>query len=423
MLTKAALDIGLDRYILTARFTGKKWRPPTITSILEESSTNSTQRQVSSKIVADVIESLVGAAYVDGSLNKAFDCIKTLLPKNEWYMHADAIHRVLTDVEDMPHLDLELLERLVGHTFNNRALLLEAVTHASSSSSTKVPSYERLEFLGDAVLDLLIVPRLFAHARRLKHWELHRVRQALSNSHFLGYCCLNYGIEEEISNVVFGASDARQEYPELEPSSRTVHLHDFMQADAKIIDPKRRSLEAFQKYDNTINQELNHGQDYPWADLAAMNPQKFFSDLVESILGALYLDASGDLSACEAFVDKLDIFKIMNRILDAHIETAKPKERLGILADRKGVQCLTSRDQEGGFGCAVQVDGEEVAVVEGCINAEEAETRAALKAVKVLEGERQGAGARKKRKLDIDIDIDIDVDMDVDGGVGVLDDD
>lgn len=58
---------------------------------------------------------------------------------------------------------LDGLEERIGHAFNNRALLREALTHASASDGKKkgARSYDRLEFLGDRVLGLIVAARLF----------------------------------------------------------------------------------------------------------------------------------------------------------------------------------------------------------------------------------------------------------------------
>lgn len=52
---------------------------------------------------------------------------------------------------------LEELEKRIGYTFKNKALLRQAMTHSSFTNERKInkePHYERLEFLGDAVLEL-----------------------------------------------------------------------------------------------------------------------------------------------------------------------------------------------------------------------------------------------------------------------------
>ena len=52
---------------------------------------------------------------------------------------------------------MQELQQKIGYVFNNQALLTQALTHASSSLQ---PNNERLEFLGDRVLNLLIAQRL-----------------------------------------------------------------------------------------------------------------------------------------------------------------------------------------------------------------------------------------------------------------------
>lgn len=58
---------------------------------------------------------------------------------------------------------LDELEQRLGYAFQNRALALEALTHASAldGASNKARSYDRLEFLGDRVLGLIVAARLF----------------------------------------------------------------------------------------------------------------------------------------------------------------------------------------------------------------------------------------------------------------------
>jgi ribonuclease-3 len=63
-----------------------------------------------------------------------------------------------------PDLGLPALERLVGHSFREPALLQQAVTHASllaRRADRAGTGYERLEFLGDRVLGLLVAELLF----------------------------------------------------------------------------------------------------------------------------------------------------------------------------------------------------------------------------------------------------------------------
>ena len=54
--------------------------------------------------------------------------------------------------------ELKELENKIGYEFKEKVLLLQALTHSSFSNEQKInryKNYERLEFLGDAVLELL----------------------------------------------------------------------------------------------------------------------------------------------------------------------------------------------------------------------------------------------------------------------------
>ena len=58
---------------------------------------------------------------------------------------------------------LEELESRIGYAFKDRALAREALTHASALDGAKgLKSYERLEFLGDRVLGLVMAAKLHA---------------------------------------------------------------------------------------------------------------------------------------------------------------------------------------------------------------------------------------------------------------------
>jgi ribonuclease III len=67
------------------------------------------------------------------------------------------------------------LEARIGHQFSDRDLLERALTHASvGEGATKVRHYERLEFLGDRVLNLLAAERLMGLDAEAREGELSR---------------------------------------------------------------------------------------------------------------------------------------------------------------------------------------------------------------------------------------------------------
>lgn len=70
---------------------------------------------------------------------------------------------------------LHLLERALGYKFSTRSLLQQAVTHRSYG----VPHYERLEFLGDSMLNCVVAAQLFARFPGLREGDLSRLRANL----------------------------------------------------------------------------------------------------------------------------------------------------------------------------------------------------------------------------------------------------
>lgn len=301
---------------------------------------------------------------------------------------------------------LVTLEDLIGHHFTTPALLFEAITHASCQQTREnlSPSYERLEFLGDAVLDLVVTPKLFEHPRKLRHWELHRVHEALVNAHYLGFCCMSL-TEHARKFDVINAGTARESHMQLKEGTTTFHLYDFLRAGGEVRKAKARSISRFETVKDDLTKSLTTDSMYPWPELVTMRPEKFISNMVESIMGALYLDTRGDLGACERFAEKLRILPTMRRILDEGVETAFPKERLGILADREEVQYASTRREDAStkqrsWECVVKVGGVEILTVDGYETREAAEVRGAHIAAQRLASSGIQRGS-KRRKLEL----------------------
>jgi len=92
----------------------------------------------------------------------------------------------------MGHRTLDTLEHALEHQFRNRALLEQAVTHSSlafeqAADDGKTPAdNEKLEFLGDAVLGLVVAQSLYESFPNLKEGDLTRLRAALVSRRHLG---------------------------------------------------------------------------------------------------------------------------------------------------------------------------------------------------------------------------------------------
>lgn len=87
--------------------------------------------------------------------------------------------------------DYQELEKKIGYTFQNRALLKQAVTHSSFANEQKInrqKHYERLEFLGDAVLELVSSDFLFQTHPEMPEGQLTKLRASMVCEPALAYC-------------------------------------------------------------------------------------------------------------------------------------------------------------------------------------------------------------------------------------------
>ena len=95
---------------------------------------------------------------------------------------------------------LEALEIRIDHAFRDRALLERAVTHPSllQDRPDLVESNQRLEFLGDAVLQLILTEALFGLFPGDREGLLSKRRAALANGTFLARLAKEIGLDRAL---------------------------------------------------------------------------------------------------------------------------------------------------------------------------------------------------------------------------------
>lgn len=94
--------------------------------------------------------------------------------------------------------DFGELEKRIGYTFRNRELIHEALSHSSYANENKKQrrSNERLEFLGDSVLSVVVSQHLFTNYPDLPEGELTKIRAALVCEESLHRFALQIGLGE-----------------------------------------------------------------------------------------------------------------------------------------------------------------------------------------------------------------------------------
>ena len=98
-------------------------------------------------------------------------------------------------------MELDKIQKKIGLKFKDKGLLEEALTHRSylnENPSWRYGNNERLEFLGDAVLELVVTEELFRRFPKKEEGTLTVLRAALVNSKSLYEVALDIGLDGEL---------------------------------------------------------------------------------------------------------------------------------------------------------------------------------------------------------------------------------
>lgn len=229
-------------------------------------------------------------------------------------------------------VDFQQFEQQSGTTFNDKGLLKQAFVHRSYINENKASSLahnERLEFLGDAVLELVVTSFLYKKYPEKNEGELTAYRSAIVNTHSLSKAATDLGVNEFLLLSKGEAKDTGR--------ARAIILADTM----------------------------------------------------EAIIGAIYLDHGYD--GAKKFIEKnifgiIDIEEIIRKKLwiDAKsLFQEKAQEVVGLTPAYKTLK-ETGPDHSKEFSVGVFLGDKQVAVGQG-LSKQEAEQEAARKGLEVKE--------------------------------------
>lgn len=301
------------------------------------SSLAATGNDIPGKVGADLIEALLGAAYVGGGVDAAWFILCHTLgvvdtnvssttksaststagfvgeddnnaaPRHLLSLPATAAHclsttgvfnRQLVQIQEnlqLPVATRTYIEKELGHRFECDALLTMAMTHSSFSAAPA--SYEALEFLGDGLLDFIVVFEIYQLHPSWKEGAMTAAKSALTCNDFLAsfvydeWKCelLNHVLHE--STVINRWVFAQQQHSDA-PSSAAAESDEILgPVDVSFVTENENSLVP------------SSGQSI--SSLRAMGMTKAVADVFEAMLGAVYLDAQGDLDAVRRVLDNI----------------------------------------------------------------------------------------------------------------------
>ena len=378
-------------------------------------------------VLADVVESVIGSAYLHGGFDLSYLCVKFFSLGLRWAPLQDRVAelnaRVRLPVSDIPPA-LAYVEEMLGYTFSRKLLLIEALTHASYQQDDQTTSYERMEFLGDSVLDMVVTDMLYhAEGKNYSPGHMHLRKSAVVNGHFLAFVCLRTclvrmvgiprpRVDPETGERAGGNGRGRRaveiEVPEEE--SIVYFWRCLLHSSPQVLTDQHNAFTRFKARRQEIEEALLTSKIFPWAALTRLQASKMFSDMVESVLGAIFLDSGGSFEVVRRVLYKLGILQVLERIIRDDVDVLHPVSRLSLWAQKHGKEVSYDYGREKGeVSCIISVDGEEAAVVRdvwrGHVSREEVKYAAAEEAIAkfglwtstAAEGKPKARGGKKKK--------------------------
>ncbi|PSS19311.1 Endoribonuclease Dicer 3a like [Actinidia chinensis var. chinensis] len=213
-------------------------------------------RWMGSKTISDCVEALIGAYYVGGGLTAALHLMKWLGIDAELdpslvdeAIRTASLHSYIPKAKE-----IEVLESKLSYKFSIKGLLLEAITHASEQELGVSYCYQRLEFLGDSVLDILITWHLYQSHTEIDPGELTDLRSASVNNDNFAHAAVKRDLHQHLQHCSGFLLGQITEY-------------------VKSVADSQATTKSFQ----------------------SMNAPKALGDVVESIAGAILIDTKLNL--------------------------------------------------------------------------------------------------------------------------------
>ena len=320
-LFNGAVDRKLYEYIRSKGFDRRSWYPQLTLTKGKGPKARKThmQHSLSDKSIADVCEALIGAAYLSlpqGNMDLAVHAVTKMVKSKNHKMQTFKEYYAGYKVPDWQSTErateaqrvaVEFVKNKVGYSFRSPNLLRSAFKHPSYTYESSIPNYQRLEFLGDALLDMLVVDYLFRQFPLEDPQWLTEHKMAMVSNRFLGFLCVELGLHNRLLVTTSALVNQRAEYAaDLERTKETA------KEEGK---PLRRDF---------------------WRDTS--DPPKALADVVEALVGAMFVDSEYDYTVVEDF---------FRRLILPHFEDMGLYDTF---AQRHPVTVLTKRMQED-FAC------------------------------------------------------------------------
>ncbi|KAI9723933.1 MAG: hypothetical protein M1812_000651 [Candelaria pacifica] len=285
-LFNTATQLKLPEYIRSQSFARRTWYPEGLKLLQgKDKGEEPPAHNLGDKTVADVCEALIGAALVSHAhleaparnFDNAVKAVTALVRSSDhemttWSDYYKVYNMPTYQISPATASQTDLAAKVnsnLGYQFRYPRLLRSAFIHPSYPFSwEKVPCYQRLEFLGDALLDMACIDYLFYKFPKKDPQWLTEHKMAMVSNKFLGAVCVKLGFHKHLRY-----NGALVEY----------QIRDY------VTELQEAEIEA------------GGARDY-WTQVK--NPPKCLPDVVEAYVGAVFVDSEFDYDEVEGFFKK-----------------------------------------------------------------------------------------------------------------------
>lgn len=201
------------------------------------------------------------------------------------------------------------VEKILNYNFSNKTLLIEALTHRTFNETHNLPcgNFEKLEVLGDAILDYLANSNLLRYTmferynieeRRhqkyimpedFKPFDAHQAKCLLTKNDFLAKLVILFGIHE---HVLF-------EKPKLAAFKTTTSTNemeiDWVQKPENDNNLMESEVDKYIRYTSQKNFRINN------QCIELFEPSKILGDVFEALMAAVFRDGGGMEAVLEVY--------------------------------------------------------------------------------------------------------------------------
>ncbi|KAH6663088.1 hypothetical protein B0J14DRAFT_609726 [Halenospora varia] len=291
-LCNNAIRLKLYEYIRSQAFNRRAWYPEGLKLKKGKTAAAPNSQKLGDKSIADVCEALIGAALETSIESKDMDnavrAVTELVSSENHNVTAYADYYKLYKKPQYQVAPATAMQRDLARQVEEKhpyhfkwpRLLRSAFVHPSYPFSYEhVPNYQRLEFLGDSLLDMACVNFLFhKYPTKDPQWLTEHKMAMVSNA-FLGCLCVALGFHSHL--LIFNATYQKQ-------------LTDYV---TEITEYKRQAIE------DAVRNGKNPVQYSPDYWVSARSPPKCLPDVVEAYIGAIFVDSEYQYSVVEKFFD------------------------------------------------------------------------------------------------------------------------